>query len=345
MKDPRKEGLSRRDFCAGLSAAALVAGCSGEEGSPEEGGVLPSGNPPTGLSLRTFGSGNSRVVEVRWAAAVDPTGKVHAASVRTMLETAMTTLVGGASPWGLWAKPDKNISIKVNSITSQAFTHPEVAGAMAGALVKAGASASKVTVWDKNEFGLKDRGYLVDTTGKGGYRCMGTDSLKGTPQSAVLPCQKKVTFSHLLTDADLLISVAALKDHSMAGVTLSLKNNFGMIHEAEHLHGKVKEGSACEPGISQLAATKEVKGKLVLAAIDALVGVCEGGPGKAKHEHAFRYGGILLSRDPVALDRRGLAIIEARRAKLGLVPLAQRTSPNPSPTIHIENAAKLGVGT
>ena len=56
-----------------------------------------------------------------------------------------------------------------------------------------------------------------------------------------------------------------------------------------------------------------------------------------------RYGGVLVSRDPVALDRRGRVIIEARRQELGLVPLAQRTKPNPSPTKHIENAAALGV--
>ena len=131
----------------------------------------------------------------------------------------------------------------------------------------------------------------------------------------------------------------------MAGVTLSLKNNFGMIQDAEPLHGKIKEGAACEPGISQLAAHTEVKGRLVLAAIDALVGVCEGGPGTADQKHAFRYAGILLSRDPVALDRQGLAIIEARRAALGLSPLSKRTTPNPSPPKHIDNAAKLGVGT
>jgi len=354
MADPKKTKtpsedpghLSRRDFCAGLGAAPIVGGCSSDEDGGPDAGVLPSGNPPTGLSVRTWGSGKSKVVEVRWAAAVDALGKVHAASVKTMLDTAMVTLIGGSSPWGQWARPDKTVSIKVNSITSQAYTHPEVAGAVARALVKGGAKASKVTVWDKNEFGLKDRGYTVDTTGKGGYRCLGTDSVKGsTPVSAVLPCKKKVTFSPLLTDADLLISVAALKDHSMAGVTLSLKNNFGMIHEAEHLHGNVKAGAACEPGISELAAHKEVKGRLALAAIDALVGVCEGGPGTAKHEHAFRYAGILISQDPVALDRQGLAIIEKRRAKLGLPALSKRTTPNPSPPTHIDNAAKLGVGT
>jgi uncharacterized protein (DUF362 family) len=130
----------------------------------------------------------------------------------------------------------------------------------------------------------------------------------------------------------------------MAGVTLTLKNNFGMITGAERLHGQVHQGSGCEPGISALAAHSAIRGKLRLAVIDALVGVCEGGPGPADPAHVFRHGGILVSRDPVALDRRGLAIIEARRAALGLVPLARRTSPNPSPPSHIDNAASLGVG-
>lgn len=50
-----------------------------------------------------------------------------------------------------------------------------------------------------------------------------------------------------------------------------------------------------------------------------------------------------VRRDPVALDRRGLAIIEARRAVLGFPPISERTQPNPSPTVHIENAAAKDV--
>mgnify|MGYP001819708042 CR=1 FL=1 len=146
-----------------------------------------------------------------------------------------------------------------------------------------------------------------------------------------------------LSEADLLVNVAALKDHSMAGVTLSLKNNFGLISGAELLHGNIKQGSGCEPGISELAARPEIRDKLRIAAIDALVGVCQGGPGPTEARYAFRYGGLLLSRDPVALDRRGQQIIEARRKTIGLCPLGQRTSPNPSPPSHIDAAAARGV--
>jgi hypothetical protein len=40
---------------------------------------------------------------------------------------------------------------------------------------------------------------------------------------------------------------------------------------------------------------------------------------------------------------RGLQIIEARRARLGLVELGARIHPNPSPPAHIEKAAARGV--
>jgi uncharacterized protein (DUF362 family) len=154
---------------------------------------------------------------------------------------------------------------------------------------------------------------------------------------------KPVMLSPLVEGSDVIFNIAALKDHSMAGVTLSLKNNFGMLLDPQPLHGAFWDGSGCEPGISDLAARPEIRDRLALAMIDGLLGVCEGGPGSAEPANVFRYAGLLVSRDPVALDRRGLAIIEARRALLGLPPLAERTEPNPSPPIHIENAAAKGV--
>ncbi len=337
---PPRRSLDRRQFCKGLGAVALLPACRGVPRAQD----MPDADPPPEMKLQTHGGGLSRVVEVRWADAVDPSGQVNASKVETMIQAAMVRLMG-PDPWGAWAAFDHQISLKVNSITSQAYTHPQVAATMARGLVSAGADPAKVTVWDRDTSSLAARGYEVDKTGKGGFRCVGTDGagIAGSPQSAVVAGQK-IYLSRILTDSDALINVAALKDHSMAGVTLTLKNNFGMIAGAEVLHGKIHQGSACEPGISELAALPQIRDRLRLGVIDALVGVCEGGPGSADPGHVFRYGGILVGRDPVTLDRRGLAIIEAWRARLGLVPLAKRTKPNPSPPIHIDNAAALGVG-
>lgn len=127
-------------------------------------------------------------------------------------------------------------------------------GAAARGLVGAGADPGRVTVWGRDTFGLRDRGYTVDAEGKGGFRCLGSDMAQGGGRIVrETVAGHTVSFSPMLTGADHLINVAALKDHSMAEVTLSLKNNFGMLHSALMMHGKVQQGSEGEPGISQLA--------------------------------------------------------------------------------------------
>lgn len=331
-----------------MSGLAALAGCGACQGTPGEPvtPAIPGGDAPAQLTYAEHGTGASRVVEVRWEGAVDSRGRVDADRVRTMLQGAVERLMGSASPWSEWTRATERIGIKVNSIDCQAFSHPELAGALAGSLVAAGADPARVTVWDRDTDGLRNRGYAIDRTGKTlGYRCLGTDGTGDQPGSpkAVVAGGSTVHLSPLLTGSDLLFNVAALKDHSMAGVTLSLKNNLGMIWGAERLHGKFQQGSGCEPGISDLAALPDVRQRLQLVVLDALVGICEGGPGPTAPGHVFRHAGLLVSRDPVALDRRGLAIIEARRARLGLGPLAGRKKPNPSPTVHIDNAAaKLG---
>ena len=255
--------LGRRQFCSGLGAGALLCGCASER-TPAA-GSLPDAAPPSKMTLTTHGTGKSRVVEVRWARAVDLQGKVDAAAARVMADAAVTALVGGSSPWSTWAGPKRTIGIKVNTITSQAHTHPAVAAAVARGLVGAGASPQNVTVWDRDGFGLRDRGYTLDPAGKGGFRCLGTDGVTpGAKLTRIKVAGNLVPLSPLLTGADLLINLAALKDHSMAGVTLSLKNNFGMFPSAIMFHGEHRKGSGCEPGISQFAAAPEIKGRTCL---------------------------------------------------------------------------------
>jgi uncharacterized protein (DUF362 family) len=331
--------MSRRELFTGLGALALSSAC---RTSKEETSFLDT-DAPADMSVQAYGSGKATVVEVRWREAVDGSGKVNADAVKTMLAAAMERLAGTGPPFGEWASPLVKVGIKVNSIHSQAFTHPEVAGAVAQSLVQAGATPSGVTVWDRESTTMVDRGYRLDATGESGYRCLGTSMTDLGTAKPITIAGKLVELSPLVEGSDVLFNIAALKDHSMAGVTLSLKNNFGMLISSIDLHGAFWAGSGCEPGISDLAARSEIRSRLGLAMIDGLLGVCEGGPGPADPAYVFRYAGLLASRDPVALDRRGLAIIEARRASLGLPPLAERVVPNPSPPAHIENAAAKGV--
>lgn len=335
--------LDRRAFCAGLAGLACAPGC---RRAPSTVGGIPGMDLPQQLTVTTHGEGTAKVVEARWAAAVDSRGRPDPQAVATLLRAALERLTGVDDPWRALLGADPRAAIKVNTIKSQAFTHPELATAIARAIVARGARADRVTVWDRDTSGLEDRGYALDPTGQQGFRCLGGDQAPEGTRATGLVAGVKVHLSPLLTDAEALISVAALKDHSMAGVSLSLKNNFGVIPslEAQQLHGDVHRGSGCEPGISELAALPAIRQRLKLAIIDGLVGVCNGGPGTAAPGHVFRRGSLLVSRDPAALDQQGLAIIEARRKELGLLPLAKRTTPNPSPAIHVDNAARRGVG-
>jgi uncharacterized protein (DUF362 family) len=339
--------LSRRALSVGLIVLALCSACRAgkrEAVSPSVDALtaFPDADAPAEMSVEIFGSGKATVVEVRWREAVDLYGNVDATAVKAMLAAAMARLVGPAA-FAEWASPQVKVGIKVNAITSQAFAHPELAAAVAEGLVQAGASPSGITVWDRDSGALDRRGYVFDETGTLGDFCHGPNLTDIGPAKKISVAGKWVMLSPLVEANDVLFSIAALKDHSMAGVTLSLKNNFGMLLDAQPLHGNFANGSGCEPAISDLAALPEIRDRLGLAMIDALLGVCEGGPGPTEPAYVFRYAGLLLSRDPVALDRRGLAIIEARRALLGLPPLAERTVPNPSPPIHIDNAAAKGV--
>jgi uncharacterized protein (DUF362 family) len=331
--------ISRRELLTGLGAFALCSACrDGVRQTP-----FPDTDVPSDMTVTSHGSGKATVVEVRWREAIDGYGAVNATAVRLMLAAAMERLAGAGSPWGEWVSANAKIGIKVNTVTSQAFTHPEVAGAVAVGLAQAGASPSAVTVWDRDNPTLISRGYTIDLTGESGYRCCGSNQTDLTTAKPISVAGQSVKLSPLVEGSDVLFNIAALKDHSMAGVTLSLKNNFGMLLSSEDLHGNFARGSGCEPGISDLAARPEIRDRLGLAMIDGLLGVCEGGPGPTDPAYVFRYAGLLVSRDPVALDRRGLAIIEARRASLGLPPLSERTLPNPSPPVHIDNAAAKGV--
>jgi uncharacterized protein (DUF362 family) len=125
-----------------------------------------------------------------------------------------------------------------------------------------------------------------------------------------------------------------LKDHDLCGVSLSLKNFYGAIHNPNKYHDH-----GCDPYIADVNAHPYIKDKLRLVICDGLIGQCNGGPGY-KPQWAWPYSGLLLSRDPVAIDRTGCHIIEEQRKATGLQSLAAAGRP----AKHIQTAAQRGLG-
>jgi uncharacterized protein (DUF362 family) len=112
-----------------------------------------------------------------------------------------------------------------------------------------------------------------------------------------------------------LINLPVLKDHDGAGVTIALKNMYGVIHNPNKYHP-----NGCNPYVADLNMLPEIRSKMRLTICDATTAMYEGGPG-FKPEHSWNANTLLVSTDPVALDHMGWQMIERKRAEKGLKTL------------------------
>jgi uncharacterized protein (DUF362 family) len=138
----------------------------------------------------------------------------------------------------------------------------------------------------------------------------------------------------LASELTAVISCSHLKDHGLAGASLTMKNWYGAVHNPNKLHD-----DGCAPYVPHLVACPLVHDKLRLNVLDGSVAQCHGGPGRAPR-WAWPYGGFLASTDPVAVDAVAREVLEARRKEAGLPALAaEGREPR-----YINEAARLGLG-
>ena len=130
---------------------------------------------------------------------------------------------------------------------------------------------------------------------------------------------KKFRVSKVLIDADTIITMPVMKTHSLATVSLSLKNQWGCIHDLRHnLHRHLAEA------ISDV--NKFYQKKVSFAVLDGLFGMEGKGP---KNGRPVKVGYIFASSDRVALDSL----------------VATSMGFDPQNISHITNSEKSGVGT
>jgi uncharacterized protein (DUF362 family) len=251
------------------------------------------------------------------------------------LGAALSRATGEPSPVdGLrWLfKPTDVVGIKVNTLGGRGVsTRPEVALKLASWLQAAGVPANRILIWDRTDRELRAAGYRL--TDGPGVRVQGTNGDWDPALTEWGPSASQ--FARVMVD-DLtaVISVGRLKDHGLAGVSLSLKNWYGVVNNPNKLHA-----DSCAPYVPHLVAHPLIHDKLRLSLVDASMGQCHGGPGRAPR-WAWPFEGFLASTDPVALDAVGWRILEERRKEVGLKPVEDEgRGPR-----YIEGAAKLGLG-
>ena len=316
--DGRDGRLDRRKFmrrAAGTGAGLIALASGGREilgpaAGPEAQAAEPALAPP----------GKSRVALVRNEGVFRSGDAPDSEQANWMLAAGMGALFDVEDPASAWRglfKPDEVVGIKVNCIAGpQLSSHPNVVAAIVTELRRVPIPEENIIIWDRTGRELKRAGYTVNVDGPG-VRCYGTDSVGYEDK----PSRKRSfegRLSKILTQRiDALINAPILKDHAGAGVTISMKNHYGSFNNLGKHHANL-----CDPYVADLNSLDEIKGKTRLIVCDATTAICNGGPGYAP-AYAWRYCGMLISTDPVALDTIGTEIIDKRRAEVGLPTLAE----------------------
>jgi uncharacterized protein (DUF362 family) len=312
--------ITRRNF---LAAAALAAA-----GAASSAQAAPA-------------PGKSRVVVIRHESLAAEGQGPPPERVRELLDEAAKALAGSAKPadaWAQWVKPSDRLGIKVNCLGY--MTRPTVALAIAAAAGAAGLPPEQAILWDRTSDELRRAGYDLRSSGRG-VRCFGTDALGsrgngGYGSEIVTSGQIGSLYSRIVTDeATALVSACILKDHNLAGLTGALKNFYGAIHNPNKYHD-----NGCDPFIADACAHPLVRSRLRLAVCDALRPQYSGGPSH-RPQWQWPYGGLIVSTDPVALDRVGLEILAKKRAAAGMMPLEAEKRP----VRYLASAQARGLGT
>ena len=236
-----------------------------------------------------------------------------------LLDVSVNTLFGVQEPNQAWAtvvRPGQKVGIKVNTLGGRGLSsNVLLIEAICERLQQVGVRAQDVVVWDRDTEELRRAGFPIRIGGNQ-VQCFGTD-LVGFEGELVSFGSVGSRLSKILTRlCDVLINVPVLKDHDGAGVSIALKNMYGVIHNPNKYHP-----NGCDPYVADVNMLPEIRGRLRLHICDATTACYEGGPA-FKPEFTWRANSLLVSEDPVSLDTIGWQMIEHKRAQQGLKTLA-----------------------
>ncbi len=271
--------------------------------------------------------------------------------VSEMMDRAIMKLAGRDSvkeAWKDFVLPADIVGIKINPLAGKQFsTHRIVVDKIVEGLYGAGVLNNQIIIWDRFEAHLINAGYKINRTDKG-VRVYATDSagvgyddevFYETNKDSKIRREKgsmKSRYSKLVTrDLDVIINVPVMKHHAMTGVSGCLKNlAFGSVDNTRRFHSSPIHG---DPAIAEVFDHEILRDKVVLNIVDGLLASFDGGP-VYDPKGEWKYGGILMSRDPVALDQVLLQSVGDKREDMGLPSITRLSN-------HIRSAWRAGIGT
>jgi len=293
---PTRRSFLMQGFMLGSTLAALKLG----DGSAA---ALPS----------PAEAGRSRVVIARDAKIRSAGTGFDSATLSRLLDRALQASFDCDTPLEAWKKvvrPGEVVGLKVNCLGGRGnATHPELVEAITERLRQAG--ITEIVIWDRQNSDLERARFKIAEHASG-VRCFGNDVMGFENELSTFGKAGSLLCRTLTQVCDAVINLPVLKDHGIAGVTLALKSMFGAIHNPNKYHL-----NAGNPYVADVYAFLPIRQKVRLHICDGLNAQYEGGP-SFMPQWMWPFNGLLVSRDPVALDYVGWKIIEKKRAEVGM---------------------------
>ena len=194
-------------------------------------------------------------------------------------------------------------------------THPAVLAATREAFLRLGASEVLVgdgPAMDRDTFAILESVKLKEFTGPVAdfFRDLNLDDVNRVPLPTRASRLKELYLPRTVLGVDFLVSIAKLKTHHWAGVTLSLKNMFGIVPGACYGWPKnVLHWAGIDNSILDINAAARPD----FAIIDGIVGMEGNGPIQGSPKQA---GVLIFGDDPVAVDATACRVMGLRPEKV-----------------------------
>ena len=256
----------------------------------------------------------SKVVQV-----IHSSDQINSEYLINMIDQGMCSLFNCDNPVEAWqkvVKPDEVIGLKVNCLSGYGSTHTILVEAIIELLNEAGIKKSDIIIWDRLSKDLEDGGFRIQDQ-RNRVRVLGNELSGFGGDLQIFGSAASLICNTVVKECDCIINLPLLKDHSIAGLTMALKNMFGAIHNPNKYH--LNTG---DPYIADVNMLPSIRNKVRLHICDAIEAQYEGGPSFMPHWR-WPMNSLLLSTDPVALDYHGWQIIEAKRIEMGMKSLTE----------------------
>jgi uncharacterized protein (DUF362 family)/NAD-dependent dihydropyrimidine dehydrogenase PreA subunit len=242
------------------------------------------------------------------------------------VEEVEAALRRALAPWGgmaAWVRAGQRVAIKPNLLRpaapdAAATTHPTVVAATARLVREAGGEA---TILDSSG-GPNAAAYLAKvhrTTGMTWAAEVSGARLVTDLHATQAACAEglvlhRVDLVREAVEADVLINLPKIKTHGLAGLTVAVKNLFGLVPGMAKIgyHGRLQDPDAFARGLLDVARAAGAD----LHIVDGVVGMEGNGPSAGEPREV---GALLAGRDALAVDVAAAALV-------GLDPLVVRTT-------------------